>query len=480
MVKRKRNITKFRKNKVIITPMSMVRRSGNSYPTPMRTPSRGRGLRRMSIDMVAPIAQAAFGPPGRAAVAAGRMIWRGYKAYKARSAKLNRKVRFGRKGQFGGLSTGRYAKRFRRPTKKKVRRLVGVSKCLKTGYVETKEVYGKVDDADCVYVGQSTFDVASLAKVISCAILRKLFKKAGINVTNPLGELNLYWNDNADGFYINFQVRDSDGVIFTLPSSAGYVTVDGDTLESVAQNSTLIARVGDRLRAVDSGNRGDFERISLYSSDRNGVSTNTRLAAELDLRNEIIDIMISATLTVQNRTKSDGGSTEITQIDNQPLSGYLYEFTGAVPQSKQYDMGVLNRMRPGGVFLEQSVDLSPALLFKEPPVPKTFSNCIKATRVALQPGDLQKTYISVSYRGYFNNIMQKMKATMKDNNSSVVQYAAGKCQLFALEERLNTGSANLITVTYEIDRKVGAMLTTSRAPVALSGYTSQIVNNITV
>lgn len=468
-----------RKKKHRILPMSMVTRSGRAVNPAYRTPSRVRSrARRMSIDMVAPIAQAAFGPPGRAAVAAGRVIYRGYKAYKARTAKFNRKYALGRKYQFGGVATGRYVKRFKRPTKKG-RKLVGVAKCLKSGYVETKEVFGKVDDADCVYVGQSTFDISSLAKTIACAVLRKLFKKAGLNVTNPLGELNLYWNDNADGFYINFQVRNSDGVIFTLPSSTGYVTVDGDTLESVATNCTLIARIADRLRAVDSGNRGDFERISLYSSDRNGVSTNTRLAAELDLRNEVIDVMISTTLTVQNRTKSADGSTEITQIDNQPLKGYLYEFIGAVPQSKQYDMGVLNRIRPGGVFLEQSLDLSPALLFKEPPVPKTFSNCVKASRVNLQPGDMKKTTLHTHYRGYFNNIIQKMKATMRDTTNDFVQYAAGKCQLFALEERLNSGSTNYITVTYEIDRKIGAMLTTTRSPVALSGYATLQVNNIT-
>lgn len=376
------------------------------------------------------------------------------------------------KRQWSGVSTGFYLGKFRKPQRK----LRGVTKKLakyqSRGFVSTKEIHGKVDDADCVYVGHSTFDPVQIADCVAIALVRKLFKKAGFDMDSPDQELPLFDAGNADGFKIDVVQINSAGV----PATFSYTTVDNDTCRKVALSTGL--NLGNRFQGVmQNTDTVDYERITLYSSDRNGVSTNWRLAAEIDLRREVLEISVASELHVQNRTKTDSGSTSTDAVDNQPLKGYLYQFAGGVPKSKTYGDSGLNNSLQNGVLLVQAVDCSPAQLYKEPPNPKTWNNCIKSSSVMLPPGGMKKTQLYSKWRGYFNNLLSgKLKYII---NGVRVNYAPGKMQLIALEERLNSGSLNLITVQYECDRKTMVNLITTKKPIALADFSSVTYNNTT-
>lgn len=374
-----------------------------------------------------------------------------------------------------GMSTGYYKGKFRKTSRRGAKN--AFDKYMNYGFVSTKEVFGKVDDADCVYLGHSTWDVNELSRSISYSLVRKLVKKAGFDPDQPTQELPFYAYNDSDGFKIAWTRISVAGII----QPTEYVIPNDATVTSVAENSGLRQQIQDTMDSEFQGsNRGNWDRIALYSSDRNGVSTNWRLAAELNLKREVLDVMVKSEFTVQNRTKSAvAGSSSTDIIDNQPLKGYLYQFAGAVPQTKQMGTDGLNRISfNGGIILQQSVDLNPSTLYKEPPVPKFFNNCYKASYVSLDPGYIKKSVVVSKWRGYFNNLISGK--LMARTNGSLVSYAPGKCQLFALEERLNSGSTNLITVNYECDRKIGAVFYTTKNPSSLSDYESLEINNVTV
>lgn len=466
----------------------VITRSG--YRTPARRPAqrntrprRGAGRRVLEQAVRMGVRQVPGGSLALTAYDAARTIQRAYRKRqnsRRKSGKMTA-LNAGAPRRFGkawhGVSTGKYAGKFAKPVRGLPREAQAMVPYQNQGFVACEEVYGKVDDLDCVYVGHTTYQPTNLAFVIAMATLRKAFKKAGFNVDSPDQELMLYDYINADGFKLEWLRVRADGTVVANT----YITVDNDTLRTVTNNSGFFTEIRDAMAVEAGSTRGAFQVMNIYSSDRNGVSTNWRLAASLNLLREVVDIKVLSTLTVQNRTKSASGASSTDVVDNQPLHGYLYHFAGGVPQCKQIDLQLnkLCRVRYGSaIILEQSVDLVPAQLFKEPPNPKIFNNCHKSAAVKLEPGDMKKTYLESTWRGYFNNIV--LGKLLNRTGNGYMQFAPGKVQLLALEERLNSGSTNPVTVNYECDRKTGVMLITTKNPTALAEYSSQEINNVTV
>lgn len=464
------------------TPPSSVRPYGSGTISGYSSGNRSFARRMAGAALEAGVRN--FVPGGNAIVGAARAastIQRAYRAYKGRrgggkSNVTGNVTKYGK--QWQGVSTAKYRGRFRKPSRKLPKVAARVLPYQNTGFLSTKEIYGKVDDLDCVYIGHSTYDAEEIALVVAIATLRKLFKKAGFNADSPDQALPLFNYGVASGFKLTWVTVRVDGT----ETETSYETVTGSTLRTVAAASGFRQQIVDRMMLIDGNNRGDFDRIAVYSKDNYATGTDWRLAAELNLRQEVLDVMCHSELTLQNRTKSASGDASTDVVDNQPLKGFLYEFAGGVPTSKKMNAGApanrLNRVRYGtGMILEQAIDLDPANLYKEPPNPKQWSNCYKSSRVNLEPGDMKKTVASVSYRGYWNNLICAKFVTR--TNTTLNQYSVGKCQLFAMEERLNSGSTNLITVNYECDRKIGARLISTKNPIMLSDYKETELNNVT-
>jgi len=152
-----------------------------------------------------------------------------------------------------------------------------------------------------------------------------------------------------------------------------------------------------------------------------------------------------------------------------------------VPQSKQNDNFSLSRNNFLGVMLRRAQDLS-SQVFKEPPPGKLFNNCTGTAKVALEPGTSKSGTVYHTFRGYFNNVIcQKLKSRMLyvgGVTGGLVEHAPGKMEMFALEERLNSGSLNLITVQYESELTVGVILTTGKSPVCLASHQEATFSNV--
>jgi len=348
-----------------------------------------------------------------------------------------------------------------------------ITKYQKNGILINKEVYGQIASPDCVYLTHSTYDQIAIAQAIGSAILRKIFKKGGYNVTSVTERLPLQ-DDQANSENFKFQMNTALIDSQTL-SKFEWITINTDTIETMlvknfnGQGFSLYDFIKASLQASELSTLQLIDNIVLYSRDRyEAEGSNFRLAASLNMKNEILQLYSKSTMIVQNRTKSASGASETEVVDNQPLKGTLYQFAGGVPQSKQYDNFRINRMNDFAVLLNRAQDLTPSNDFKVPPVPKYFNNCYKSTGISLNPGNIKHCTISSTWSGYINNILFGSLTCRRGINLMI--NTPGKSQMVGLQETINSGSTNLITCTYEASKVIGANLISGPTPVCLPKF----------
>ena len=370
---------------------------------------------------------------------------------------------------FTGISNGSYQGKFKKPKKNKS---TFQTLAQSQGYQVKREVHGAIADPDCVYLGHGTHSVNMTARMICGALVRKLFKKAGVILSRPDEELPLFDTTDADGFKIVLDWSFINGTV----GSFTYVTVNDDTLDKVIDQFQ-----GQFMNALESDFSGyAFEKFALYSSDRNGVSTNWRVASVLNLKNEVVMLKIYSSLMIQNRTKgatAPEGDNEADRVDNQPLQGYLYHMNGATPQLKIVQMNNSHTLEAPGrdtsIMLVRGQQLG--TLLQEPPLPKTFSNCYKSVKVRLEPGTMKRTVIYIVHTGYLNNILGKLRV---QQFGGFLSRGPGKFQLFSLEEAMNSGSGNNITVNYEAQQVYSCVTKTNAKSIMLPRVLTEVADNL--
>ena len=431
----------------------------------------GRALIRRGM-----MAAGAMVPYVGPAIGAASLAYEGYNAYndyqKAREVARNK--------PFSGMSTGNYSGKF-----KKVSRRVGpyqkkkeVTQAL--GFVINKETHGKVGDADCVYLGHSTYDVDTIAYSVSYALIRKLLKLAGCHVTSPDERLPLHNyaanGGSSDGLRIVYSVEDGDGNVTKI----AYDLSATSTLTTVVSQIGLSTTITQMMEGAG-GTRPDvcnLENLFLYKLIGVGGSAEFVLLSQINLKNEIVTIWAKSTMTIQNRTKSaDAGSGDTDQVDSVPLKGLRYKFRGGVMESKQQDNWKLNRMFRDGLTLLRSADLNPAQHFKEPPPAKQWNNCIGSSYERLEPGHIKKGTVFFKKTGYLNNVLHQMTSKMGTNGNNL-SYAPGSSELYAFEEVVNTGNTNIITLQYEREFTAGCIPKKGKAPSCVAVFNEATRSNI--
>lgn len=440
-----------------------------------------------------------YAPPAvRAGLNALNMLRRIVSARKVAGALRKKASRMSKKGnkrmdidmnpakrhrKWQSASTAYYKGTFRRPRRTKEPKVE--TKCLKYGYHLTNECHGDIEDHHTVYVGHNTYDPGMYSKAICGALLRKLLKKAGVQVDNQEQVLPLTFSRNASGHKIEFITYNQATGFPTVYTS--HNTIVGETFESLVNSGmeTMLIFVGEYLRNLQ---QDEPYQLNFYAADAGVGYTDWRLQASLQLTNEFVSIYASSSLKVQNRTAGDiaGGAQRMDsdRIDNQPLQGYSYQFKHADPRLKfptSNPLATVNQFNSAdvnGVILRRSVDVTANL--QEPPVPKYWSNVTKSARIGIQPGELKKTYIQVKFKGRLTTLLKYLRAT----RSQVVTGPLGeqligipgKAQILGFEEKIRTSGQNPITIVYEREMKVGCTTKTGPTAPLLTKYSSTVKN----
>jgi len=201
------------------------------------------------------------------------------------------------------------------------------------------------------------------------------------------------------------------------------------------------------------------------------------LAYRMDMSKEVVHIAMSSHIVIQNRTKgATDGSASTTQVDVQPLKGPVYEFSVAIPKLKNGLPVVLQQSDVNGLILVRNGQLggSDVTAYKEPLVKGAFQNVVKSGYTRLNPGALKSMTVGTDCKAYYGNLLFKLRF---NEDAGVVKRAFGKSQMALLEEELNSGSANNITLGYECQHIAGAELVTTVKSNIQPGYSAVAINN---
>lgn len=449
----------------------------NSYPTPEKTPKK----RKM----------ASYGLKGKKMTKkyTVRARSKGGPKYKQRKVKKTIKKMF-KRARSGkptlGLMVGGIGGKFNKPSYRGMKKQKPLSTVLRLGYNVIKEDHGTVLDSDSVYIQHSNYRPNEIARCIVGALYRKLFRKAGIEVDNLENELPLYDNGNSDGFKIQFTRKNPLDATYT---TSDITITDNQSFDMVVNSFNGTEMFSSLVAYMKQTTNDEPYKLALYASDRNGVSTNWRLASELNLENEKVHISLSSRVTIQNRTKgsaAESNQNEIERVDNQPIKGFIYEFKNADPRLKST---VLAGTQGGGTFiynrdfLYNSGDVNrgirtyggnqitgplSAKYMREPPPAKLWKNIAGVSSVSLDPGIMKSVSIKSYYENYLLTLLKKFRVSQVLNPGSqnmdeiYRNVQAGKCQIVCLEEVLRTPADNQIVCVYENEFRCGVYCVTKK------------------
>jgi len=337
----------------------------------------------------------------------------------------------------------------------------------KNGAIAIMETFGLVTDPDMVAVGHITFQLEVVVRAIVYCTLRKLFRKAGLIIENTSQEINIVNFTDSGTLTMEWTVMDTDGSITT-----GTYGIGNDvTLDILYANSGFKTVIEDMIKDA---NPKKLQKIGLSAP---AGLTSANLISVLYMKQEKLEVTVNAHTVIQNRTLGAAASDSSLAVNAQPLKGPIFEFSG-IPKTKQVNAVVLNATQTSaGVILFRRNQLGSGDLnaWAEPPVKKAFNNCTKAGYVRLAPGELRDMEASKTWTGYFENILCGRFRYAAEN--AFVSHAPGMSQVVYLEEELNSGSANKISVAYETQHTCGVSLITSNAANMQPYYAATEYNN---
>ena len=373
-----------------------------------------------------------------------------------------------------GLQTGFYKGSFKRP--KKLKKDNDKVKALRYGYKKDKEFFGKVEDPNVIYVGHSTKNELFYGDAITGIILRKLFAKAGLPISNESQELQLSSWDNSDGFRIQYIVQDTiTGQRFIQME---YNTTDNLNFEQIIENcAAMRAHITAFIRKENSS---EPFRIHLYSFIGDGSPAQWKLAASIHLTTEKITFVAKSSMKVQNRTAGTNagvGDLDADRVDNQPLAGKLYYFSQAAPRLTsmlQNNNTFLQNIEWQGLQLVRGAQLN--LNYQNPPTGRLWKNCIASSNILIQPGHQKSNVIMHKFDGRLITVLNRMK-----NESAVAQRfvgGAGKFAYICLEEKIRTASTNPISIQYETHQEFFGYLTSTKPAPITGQLIVQAVDNL--
>lgn len=455
-------------------------RSPRTGTNSRRSRSRSQLVRAIQDYVIQPAIAAAIGPAGGVGLGLGTAASRyadqgvGTSPTRLRSVSSTRSRSMSRstsrKRSVGPMKGRKYMKKSKKSYKSD-KNFEQISRC---GIVSTEEIHGTANDPDCVYIIAQSLDAFRAVSYMTQALVRKLFWKAGVTITNMNSEIPSRSYDNSTGWRVVLYGDQLETGVESVIDSMN--TADNQTFVDVADRFTdnFLQYSSGYTTVPGAGNTSNLlapKRLALFNAD----NTQIVFVCDLNLDEEICHYKSYMTLKIQNRSVSNLGLSEADEVGNNPIQGYVYNFQkqpvfkvrgNAVGTSIDNNMEFNQIPVNYGVKLIQANvnQISPAL--REPPYSSVFANCKSRSPVYIHPGEI-KTYSSF-HKGKmsFLKLLQLMK----------VQYGVGAAFssqnnpfphiMVALEDVINQ-NVNRLTIAYECERKSGYYFTTSKKTGAL-------------
>lgn len=381
---------------------------------------------------------------------------------------------------------GRFKKVKRKGLKEKARYAAN-------GVMQVEELTGLVTDPDCAYIQAQAVSSKMLIKNIIGALIRKLFRKAGINVSG--------WDD--DNFWAKADVPGTVGVDYVgykigLSSYNGINNIVGVYKEVNLDNFTTLRTITDEfypsfLAYVEqaqnaAANKDVLEAFTLWRNISVTDPQQNIILAKLELGSARVTFESGIEMKVQNRTLSATGGGEADDVSASVVQGRLYYFQGPprpkVMRNQTNSLGTTGSWKFGkfldgdnGVqsFGPNTMDTS----YKEPPLPNQFWNVKRSSKVRLGPGAIKKCYLKEKRKNVpVLGLLKQIKYEVVDDTLDFFMYNNWKTYLIALEDIINLNGSVEINLAFEVERKTNVMVSEKKSYTFKPMYMSDTIAEI--
>ncbi|AXH73055.1 MAG: putative capsid protein [Circoviridae sp.] len=358
------------------------------------------------------------------------------------------------------VTTGFKGRRFKRP-KKRLYKPSGVSRF---GCHRIVEKSVELSRADVVYVGHS-FGSQDLLGVVWGSIVRKLFMKAGLQVTSMhqrlQGEANITFVTSPGMVRLIWRVDGSTN------TNADYAIAADSTYNDIVDQLIIW------LEATynSSGHNGVvFQSISYYANTTAPVQLEMP-AALIHLSGAFVNVGYTSKMTVQNQTGARGvGTDESSALDvaNNPLSGKLYHGNGntlcpsfanntaaVTPGIAAIDSGLID-------FNITNFSTEMTYTYHRPPSAAAFVNCRNAKNVSVNPGEMRTSFIKWQKKMSFNKFMTGMYPYLAQAANAPRRISLGKFAALGLDKRCRTVGDPNIQLAVELQCRYHAVFSEVR------------------
>lgn len=427
-----------------------------------RSISRGRSSKRQRTGSSAQRAPATSAPPPYS----GRSTSRGTARYSDIMTSGN-----GYSGSFARRS-GRYKGRFRRRRKRRVKKPKTLGQIKSEGCIETTEIFGEINDPDCVYIGYTAYSPIIVLNNVAKCVVKDLFGKAGIRVTNnnsPIIDMSGLSFDIVVTIY-----ADDETSLYVNTWTTGTNTY-ADIEVWLSGRLRIIAEEDSSSAAVNTRN---IKRIALSYVVESGVQP---VHAVLYFDEMTVHCASYNELKVQNRSLSATGSSSTDTVNNNPLQGKIYDFSTQPRTAIEYMRPIMIFDASTGILLSRAAQFNDIANMKEPPSGRIFNNTKKTDKIVLQAGEIKKGNLyykkSMPFIKFIKDLCLR-QAGAEGVYGTTMTFVKCPTQIIALEDVLNVNLGNLITCAYELNRQTGITITYKKKKVQSQGYSTVSISNL--
>ena len=367
------------------------------------------------------------------------------------------------------------------------------------GAVNTDETIGQVSDPDMMYLYVHDTSPQRTYATVAEALVRKLCEKAFSKTYMSSYENIISGQDVALGA-IKYQIYIQKVNTTTGANSQINVSIDqNSTIDNVgAQLYSVFEDVGMGDGDAKANNTQEFTTITFMKnvySLAGLVVVDQIILAQLNLKEEIVHLLVSTTVKIQNRSVGANNSTDTTDVNMTPLEVVNMRFTN-VPRHKYIHNGPIpgtGISTTGGQLFSQlrsdtghySIRGASLTAFgdngnnwKKCVSKSNFNNCKGSTKSILAPGAL--SFLKQSYKKSmtFNSYLKKIMK--RDDVTDLVDYVSdtvGGGNLICMQDMININTTYDMTLTFQIDRETKAVLTSKNQRSWTKKFATTTVNN---
>lgn len=319
---------------------------------------------------------------------------------------------------------------------------------------------GRVVDPQAVYLGHSTYSGQEWKRVVWAAIIKQLLRKAGIEIRSweATWQLEVSGNTtNGDMFVdINYIVQGLGGA----KANVNFPIVRAQTIWTVISN--LVTALDTALLDLDAP--VEFKSIQLLVVTAVGTSVQM---ASMVLDRTYVDLDCASYLKVQNTTLATAGTTgnddDVGDIENNPMSGYLYEsklWCNYFEPTVVYNTNSLSPVStsagaPGAIaanFLGIITFAGYTNSYRKPPNQKSALKCHKMGKVLLQPGEIKYSKLRFKCSISLNTLYVKLGLHATRPGDTNLKVSLGNAAMFGLERTLDSRVSEAeLRVAYQYD-----------------------------